>query len=219
MNNNPWSIIKSNEYDAHMSHSNVMQTQKLCSITKDQLGLLPKNKSNSCLTILGVTNGNGLEHINLFNVRKIIGIDINIDFLDECRNKYPELGSRLNLYQLDLMTQTDEAIEIINKSDLIIANLLIEHIHLDNFIKIISGISRHNQIISCVIQKNPDGSLSSSSGVEYVFDEIVKRVEEEDENQLISAMEIVEYKLNSKVTYDLPNKKQFIRLDFSPNKK
>jgi hypothetical protein len=215
MENNAWHRIKPNDYDAHMSHPNVAQTQMLNRIIKEQLELIPKEqRSNSCVAILGITNGNGLEHIIPCGIDKVIGIDINKDFLDECRARYTSIEPRLNLYQLDLMTNINKSVEILLECDLIIANLLIKHIHFDNFIRIIAGLPKKNQIISCVIQVNPDGVDLSKSGFEHVFEDIANQRGEEKEDLIVPAMNENGFTLINRAIYDLPNGKQFIRLDF-----
>ncbi|MCL2048922.1 MAG: class I SAM-dependent methyltransferase [Defluviitaleaceae bacterium] len=216
MQNNAWHLIKPNDYDAHMSHPNVAQTQMLSKIMKEQFELLSaKQRSDSCVAILGITNGNGLEHIESCDVSKIIGIDINKAFLEECKVRFSEIEPKLNLYQIDLMTETIQAVEVIEKCDLIIANLLIKHIHLDNFSEIVSGLPKRNQIISCVIQVNPDGVAVSQSGFEYVFKALADQREEENEDTIIAAMNENGFTVTNRVKYDLPNGKQFIRLDFT----
>ncbi|MCL2772414.1 MAG: class I SAM-dependent methyltransferase [Oscillospiraceae bacterium] len=216
MKDNAWRSITSNDYDAHMSHPKVEQTQMLNRIFKEQFELLPQEyRSNSCVAILGITNGNGLEHVISCKIAKVIGIDINEAFLNECKSRYHDIQSRLNLFLLDLMIDTNESIEILSECDLIIANLLIKHIHLDNFIKIMAGLPKHGQIVSCVIQINPDGVVvSQGSGFEHVFDIIVDQREEENEDLIVTSMDKNGFSGFNRVIYDLPNGKQFIRLDF-----
>ena len=213
--NNPWRQIKPNDYDAHMSHPHVAQTQMLNRIIKEQFGLIPRERlAASSAAILGITNGNGLEHVVPCGIAHVIGIDINKDFLGECGERYPEIKSRLHLFQLDLITEAQKAVEIISACDLIIANLLIKHIRLENFINVIKKLSKNGQIISCVIQINPDGTSVSQSGFEHVFDIISQQREEEKEDLIVPLMRENGFNLTNRFVYDLPNGKQFIRLDF-----
>lgn len=216
MNDNAWYNIKPDDYDTHMSHPNVGQTQMLNRIIKEQFDLIPANKQfDSCVAILGITNGNGLEHVMPHDIGRVIGIDISQAFLDECKIRYSNLTNKLSLYKLDLTKDITGAVNILSPCNLIISNLLIEHIHLNNFSKIIAGLPKHGQIISCVIQVNPDGSIASASGVEHVFNDIVAQVEEEDEKALDLSMKSCGYSPTGKTIYDLPNGKQFIRLDYA----
>lgn len=212
---NAWNDIKSDDYDAHMSHPNVAQTQMLNSIVKEQFELIPRERrSHSYVAVLGITNGNGLEHVNPCGISKIIGIDINDEFLQECRNRYPDVQSKLELFQLDLTKDAAQAIEILSNCELIIANLLIKHIHLDNFMKIISWLPKSRRLVSCVIQVNPDGNAVSHSGFEYVFDGIAKQRGEENEESISHAMTENGFVLMNRKVYNLPNGKLFIRLDY-----
>ena len=216
MKSNAWHFIKPNDYDAHMSHPNVAQTQMLNKIIKEQFELLPKKqRSNSCVAILGITNGNGLEHVIPCEMAKVIGIDINKSFLDECRVRYKNIEKRLYLLQLDLTENISKSVGILSECNLIIANLLIKHIHLDNFIRIVAGLPKKSQIISCVIQINPDGMAVSKSGFEHIFEIITNQREDEKEDLIIPMMIESGFVVINRVVYNLPNKKQFIRLDFT----
>ncbi len=216
MKHNPWCDLTPNDYVAHMAHPNVGQMQLLNRIIKEQFELLPASaRSKTPTAILGITNGNGLEHVIPCGTGHIVGIDINKNFLEQCKTRYPELASKMSLYQLDLVTNPAEAIKILAPCGLIIANLLIEHIQLANFTNIISKLPKRKQIITCVIQVNPDGEIASSSGSEHVFDAVIQNVEAVSEDQITLLMNKIGCNLLNRAEYDLPNGKQFIRLDYS----
>jgi len=215
MDYNPWHKIAPEDYDKHMSHPNVLQTQQLNFIMKEQFEIL-ENGRRPCATaaILGITNGNGLEHVIPCNIGKVIGIDINQGFLNACSARHSNLGEKLKLHCLDIVSECALATNLLASADLIIANLLIEHIGMDNFRKLIGSLPKHKQMISCVIQYNPDGTIASCSGVEHIFDDVVLNLEEEDENKLVNTLKDIDCLLQNKHIYDLTNGKQFIRLDF-----
>ena len=213
---NAWCKITPEQYDAHMSHLAVAQTQALNRITREQLELLPvERRPGSTAAILGITNGNGLEHVLPLDIGAVIGIDINEPFLDECRARYPEVRQRLRLYALDLTRDTDEASALLSGCDLIIANLLIKHIGLDIFMRIVDGLPRHGQIVSCVIQVDPDGTALSHSGYEHVFTGVSRQRADESEASVVPAMETAGFAPTGRFVYDLPNGKQFVRMDFA----
>jgi hypothetical protein len=214
MENNPWNSIKLSDYVSHMSNKNVLQTQMLNTIIKEQL-VTVNNIQKSSVAILGITDGNGLEHINPLKVCEVIGIDINNEYLCQCKEKHEHLSSILNLQCIDLMTEKNKAVKFLENPDLIIADLIIEHIHLDNFIEIISRLSLKNRTVSCVIQYNPDGSLISSSGYEHTQDCLLSIIEEQSEEEITDRLFDIGYKLIFKKIYNLPNDKLFIRLDYN----
>jgi hypothetical protein len=81
--------------------------------------------------------------------------------------------------------------------------------------EIIAGLPQKKRMISCVIQLNPDGTSVSQSGFEHVFEGIADQREEENEELIVLKMDETGFKLNGRMTYDLPNGKQFVRLDFA----
>lgn len=216
--NNPWNKIDANAYDAHMGHANVAQLQMQKKILREQFEIISDSKkSTAIVAILGITNGNGLECVNELNIGTVIGIDISENFLDECKRRYHYLGSTLKLERIDLVNERSRASIILNDTDLIIANIVIEHIHLDNFIRLIKSLKKFNRIISCVIQYNSDGNVVSSSGYESTFNEILPTVQEIGKDDIIEQMKTIGYLLQYSKDYILQNGKIFIRLDFINN--
>ena len=206
---NPWKSISIKDYINHMGHENVYQLQAINTIINNQLNLAYKN-----IAILGITDGNGLEHIDASKINKIIGIDINHDYLKVCKSKFNHLNDILYLHCIDMINEKKKAIELLSDIDYVIADLIIEHIHLDNFIDIISGMNSENKIVSCVIQHNTDSSVISQSGSEKAFKCLIPLIEEVNESSLINQMDLINHKLVYKEEYLLPNNKSFIRLDF-----
>ena len=207
---NPWQKLPHDIYKKHMGHENVQQIEMLSRIVGEQL-LLVESINNPIIAIPGITSGNGLSNIKQGQYKTIIGIDINDEYLELCKKQYGYL-SELVLYKIDLMTEKDRAAEVLKQADLIIANLLVKHIHLNNFIDIIK--KSKNSIISITIQFNPDGQVVSNSGYEDAFNEIILHGEDSNESSLNSAMCEAGYFLTGRTEYLLPNKKIFIRLDY-----
>ncbi len=208
---NPWLRIGNADYERHMGHESVGQLSVLSRITGHQLALV-RGRPDTSVAILGIANGNGLEHA-WGGLGSIIGIDINEEFLETCRERYAHLVPGLRLHRIDLVTERQQAIDAIKGAGLIIANLLAEHIHVDNLVAIVRELER--PIISITIQVNPDGALVSRSGYEAAFDEVVEHARECDEASMLRAMSNAGYELMGRTEYGLPNGKSFVRLDLS----
>jgi len=193
-----------------MGHENVGQLEMLSRITGDQIRLIA-DIQNPTIAILGVANGNGLSLFKAGQCKTIIGMDINEAFLDICRHRYRYLPE-LKLYKIDLMVEKDRAADILRQVDLVIANLLVKHIHLNNFIDIVCQLT--NPTLSVTIQFDPDGIAVSHSGYETAFDTIQCHGQDCDEGQLTDAMFNIGYKQINRIVYELPNQKLFIRLDY-----
>jgi len=201
---NPWENIDLNIYEKHMSLNTVGQLPLLNKIMKSQL-----NYSVHSVAIWGIAGGNGLEHISCNNFDFIHGIDINQKYLDVIKDKYSNLTC-LHLEKLDLY---DLSIDL-PSVDLVIANLLIEYIGLDNFIKQIAKNSP--KYLSCVIQKNNVNDFVSDSIYLNDFKDIIHSTIER--NILINKLNEVNFNIILEKIYNLPNNKEFIRLDFENEK-
>lgn len=207
---NPWTRLSNADYERHMGHQKVGQLRVLSRITTDQLALVG-DTPRPIVAILGITNGNGLEHIDASRYGTIIGLDISREFLDVCRERCSHLMPILQLHQVDLISDKRQAIELIRGADLITANLVVEHIHLEAFVDIVRELER--PVVSITIQVNPDGGLVSRSGYEDAFNEVVGQVEEGDEERLVRSMSEIGYDLIGRIEYPLPNSKLLVRLD------
>jgi len=204
---NPWENIK-DEYFEHMSNPQVAQTQALNDITEKQYKTC---SSPEKIIIFGIADGNGLEHVDENKTTDVYGIDINQNFLDKCRDKYNNKKYKLHLQKIDI---NHENINL-PKMNLIIANLFLEYVDLSKFISITKKIINNDSIISIIIQKNNENDFVSET-------EHSRKLEKElgDHHQNINKKELIDFfkKNNLNLTKEeitnLPNNKEFIRLDF-----
>lgn len=204
---NPWEKVSLEDYENHMKLASVQQLQTLNEIMKSQI-----YKYNiSTIAILGIAGGNGLDLIDNSRIKMVYGIDINKIYLDACRKKYENLKDCLVLKRLDLSNLSND----LPKVDLIIANLFIEYIGIDTFIKQLS--KTFPQFVSCVIQKNSNNDFVSDSPYLKVFDEVSLLHKDVEKASLVKAMSTIGYRLIFSEEHLLPNMKKFIRLDFTNN--
>ena len=207
---NPWRQLPHDIYEKHMGHENVRQLEMLSRILREQLSLIA-DITGPAVAILGITGGNGLYNIEAGRYKAVIGLDVNKDYLDICRERYKRLPE-LKLHRIDLMAEKDRAVDILEQCDLISANLVVSHIRLENFIDIIGRLEK--PIVSVTIQYDPDGQSLSHSGYEAAFNDILAYGKKCDEQALDAAMFNAGYMQIYRKEYELPNKKMFIRLDY-----
>ena len=211
---NPWVSIRAEDYDRHMDHENVSQLRMLNGIIKSQLKTIPvEMRSQAKVVIPGITNGNGLEYILPLGIGSVVGIDINSSFLEVCRQRHATLGDKLALHRLDLEHELSLVHKVMRDADLVIANLLIEHIHLFQFTEIIRDLPKACRI-SCVIQQNPDGLPYTPSNYDHIFKDVLPTIETVDLGRLTRAMAGQGRLLALREEYVLPSKKVFIRADY-----
>ncbi|WP_343208834.1 class I SAM-dependent methyltransferase [Anaerolentibacter hominis] len=200
---NPWEIVPLSDYEEHMKDSMVGQLTVLNYIMKMQMNV----HCIRSMAILGVAGGNGLEHIP-DSVETVYGIDVNVNYLTMCRERYRRLGEKLVTLRMDLTNEDT----VLPHVDLVIANLLIEYVGVHRFAEQIRAAGPG--YLSCVIQREEGSSFVSDSPYRrslMVLDPLHRSV---DRTELVKCMENAGYRLELEEEYGLPGSKMFIRLDF-----
>lgn len=203
---NPWEKIDLNIYETHMASGNVLQLQTLNTITKQQLN----DYDHTNTAILGIAGGNGLENIDITTTKKVYGIDINIEYLAMCRERYPQLSNVLELIYCDL----NDINIILPFSNILICNLIVEYLGVYKFTELIKNNRENINIVSCVIQKNNNNSFVSSSGLSSEFDPLMSIHNDIDRDELLNSFINTGFQCIKNLVYPLPNGKEFIRIDF-----
>lgn len=157
---NPWSTIPLGDYEHHMQHKSVVQAQLLSSLTKKYLQKhYPEN-----ILFLGISGGNGLEHIHPDKVKRVCGIDINQSYLDETEKRFSSKIKQLELINADINTSTQSYI----KADLIWAALIFEYVDMDKALEFIARNAAESARMIVTIQYNNGANSVSQTGVETV---------------------------------------------------
>jgi SAM-dependent methyltransferase len=141
---NPWLNIPSEDYEAHMSMPSVGQLQMLDKIFESVLDEF----TPTSIAVLGCTAGNGFQHLINLPLERVVGIDINFNFLDECRAWFIQDVENLHLVCADL-----NKLELADSTfDLIHAALIFEYVDVDELLSKISRWLRADGILSVVLQ-------------------------------------------------------------------
>lgn len=201
---NPWEKIELSDYENHMSLENVYQLQVLNQMMKEQFGAC----DTDTIMILGIAGGNGLDHIDRDKIKKVYGVDVNRDFLAECKKRYEALGDVLETVPADLL---DKNLQL-PCAGLLVANLLVEYIGYKCFQRVVSLVKP--VYVSCIIQINTGESFVSDSPYLHAFDCLEEVHHQMDEKSLTDCMRQIGYGLKQTVEQMLPNGKKFVRLDF-----
>ncbi|WP_051384803.1 class I SAM-dependent methyltransferase [Sporolactobacillus laevolacticus] len=138
-----------------MKSDSVFQLQTLNLITKEQL----ESYTHEIVGILGVAGGNGIDQIDLHTTKKIYGFDINKEYLNTVQNRYSYMGQALELEQCDISESTFG----LPRTDLLIANLIIEYVGQTEFVSLIDRNRNQIRVVSCTIQKNQEKGFVSQS--------------------------------------------------------
>lgn len=202
---NAWTEIALSDYEGHMSSENVLQMQTINSMMKERSTVFDAES----VMILGVAGGNGLENFSDDRFTAVYGVDINPDYLEECRKRYSYMGEKLRLCCTDLISQAEQLPHV----QLIIADLLIEYIGLEQFTKVVKLISP--EYVSCGIQLDTGEGFVSETPYLHAFDGLDAIHRSINVNELIKYMENAGYTCLLSKEYPLPNGKKIIRADFA----
>jgi SAM-dependent methyltransferase len=158
MNNNPWLKIPLSDYENHMSSPEVCQLQMLNQIFKR---VYVKYKSKNIL-IVGCTSGNGFEHVDFSATDKVVGIDINPDYLKIAENKYGNQNGKIELRCCDICNCKIEK----DSFDLIHCGLVFEYAKPEDCIETLNEALKHKGILSVILQL-PGEKHAKVSETEY----------------------------------------------------
>lgn len=201
---NPWEEISLTDYENHMKLDSVMQLQAMNEMMKVQFDTYPI----SSVMILGIAGGNGLEHIQKERFKKVYGVDVNSDYLEEVVRRYPDLAGTLECLCVNLLDEADQ----LPKADMVVANLLIEYIGYECFQKAIQHVNP--RYVSCIIQINIEDTWVSDSPYLHVFDGLEQVHYQMEERSLEKAMLEIGYHTIKTSEYMLPNGKKLVQIDF-----
>jgi hypothetical protein len=113
---NPWLSIPLAEYEGHMA--SVRQLAALSELFARALDLCRPDS----VAILGIAGGNGLEHIDRATITRVVGVDINKQYLDEVQRRFGD-DQPLDLHCVDLSRNDMRLVPV----SLVHAALFFEH--------------------------------------------------------------------------------------------
>lgn len=94
---NPWLDIPLEDYEGHMASEEVRQLPILAELFKCALD----HCRPESVAVLGIAGGNGLEQLDRSVTKRIVGVDINQQYLDEVQQRFGTLAG-LELHRRDL---------------------------------------------------------------------------------------------------------------------
>lgn len=94
---NPWLAVPLAEYEQHMSSVEVGQLGVLADLFAEAMARCRP----SSIAILGIAGGNGLDHVDIGITSRVVGLDLNPQYLEAVRQRYSHLPG-LKLHCIDL---------------------------------------------------------------------------------------------------------------------
>jgi SAM-dependent methyltransferase len=119
---NPWLDISLSDYEGHMASPEVAQAPMLAGVLAD---LMKAHRPRS-VAVIGCAGGNGFGWIDRAQTARVVGVDINPDFLAEARRRFDGAFDELELICADVAGDPDPL--TFAPVDLIFAALVFEYV-------------------------------------------------------------------------------------------
>ncbi len=146
------------DYEGHMASPGVRQLEFLSRV----FGELMQEFAPESLLLLGCATGNGLERIEPGRIRRLVGLDINPEYLEICRERHGERLPGLELVCADFASfETGTA-----SFDFVHAALFFEYVEPESAMRKISRWLAPGGILAVVLQL-PHGSGGNVSETEF----------------------------------------------------
>jgi trans-aconitate methyltransferase len=150
--NNPWLSIPLSDYEAHMALPEVGQAQMLADVFAGQLDI----RRPASLAVIGCAGGNGFDRIAPEVTRRVVGVDLNVRYLDEVRGRYAARFEQLELVEADIQSAAGAFAPV----DLIYAALVLEYVEVEPVVMQLSAMLNPGGTLVTVVQL-PDANLSA----------------------------------------------------------
>ena len=201
---NPWEQIPLADYESHMALDSVRQLQALDAMMAVQLA----EQDGKRVIVFGVAGGNGLGHADPARIRRLYGVDINPDYLEACRGRYPALAEVF----VPVLADVRDPDCRLPRADAVIADLFVEYVGYQAFADAVEKTGAGE--VSVGIQLNQGDGFVSDSPYLHVFDRLEEVHVQMEEPPLTAALAEKGFHLTERQVTPLPNGKALERLEY-----
>jgi SAM-dependent methyltransferase len=117
---NPWLSIPLSDYEGHMALPEVDQARML----SDEFAALLQQHRPRSLAVIGCAGGNGFDRIDPRQTQRVIGVELNPDYLATLRSRFAGIYPSLELICADVQRSELEFAPV----ELIFAGLVLEYV-------------------------------------------------------------------------------------------
>lgn len=142
--NNPWLTIPLEDYEGHMSLPEVGQAEMLVNELRSLLVAFAPNS----LALIGCAGGNGFKEAAEAGATRIVGIDINADYLEDARTRYAGRIGGLELYCANIEEDAPRCPPV----HMVYAALVFEYVNTKKALRNLRGLCLPNGIFAVVLQ-------------------------------------------------------------------
>src|SRR5690242_12987238 len=155
---NPWLDIPLADYEAHMALPTVDQAQLIA----HELEVLVGSHSPRSIAVIGCAGGNGFDCAAGSGVSRLVGVDINPQYIERARERYEGRIPGLELHIADIQACRS----LFEPVDLIYVALVLEYAELDRVMGVLGSHCNSNGILA-VLSQLPHEKMANVSPSPY----------------------------------------------------
>ena len=155
---NPWLDIPLGDYEAHMALPNVGQARLIA----DQLAILVRSHSPLSVAIIGCAGGNGFDCVVGTTVNRVVGLDVNPQYIEQTRWRYDGRIPGLELYVADIQASDS----LFDPVDLIYVALVLEYVDLARTMSVLRRHCKPDGVLA-VLSQLPHDTVAHVSPSPY----------------------------------------------------
>ena len=155
---NPWLDIPLADYEAHMALPTVGQSQLIA----DELDALIRKHSPGSLAIVGCAGGNGFDRVAGTSVRRLVGVDLNPEYIQLARERHESRIPGLDLRIADIQ----DSGSLFEPVDLIYVALVLEYVDVARTMSALRSLCRPNGVVA-VLSQLPHETMTRVSPSPY----------------------------------------------------
>jgi ubiquinone/menaquinone biosynthesis C-methylase UbiE len=141
---NPWLDIPLAEYEGHMSLPEIGQAPLLAEVFDRAV----KRWSPVSIALIGCAGGNGFERLAAGTIDRLVGVDVNPDYIEQARRRHVRRLSNIELLCADIQSQS----LMYGPVDFTYAALLFEYVDMAAALDTLKRNSRPTARLTTVVQ-------------------------------------------------------------------
>ena len=141
---NPWLDIPLSDYEGHMALPEVDQSRML----SDEFARLLDAHRPRSIALIGCAGGNGFERIDARRTTRVVGVDINPDYLEVARSRFDGAFASLELICIDVSGRAPE----IEPVELVFAGLIFEYVDAGLVLRKLAAVLQPTGTLAAVVQ-------------------------------------------------------------------
>jgi SAM-dependent methyltransferase len=149
---NPWLDIPLDEYEGHMALPQVAQARLLADIFKS---LLERHRPRS-VAVLGCAGGNGFEWISANVTERVVGVDINPEYIERLRARFQDRIPALELFVGDIQSGEVAFCPV----ELVFAGLVLEYVDVEAVLQKVRPLLIAGGVLGTVVQLSDSASAA-----------------------------------------------------------